>query len=70
MGWGDFPDIPTNTEGAAVPRLSSSFLLILQIVLSSGATKFNVNEEITNCPPIPPLSRQFALSENGVLILA
>ena len=28
-GWGggDFPDIPTNTEGAALPRLSSSFLL-------------------------------------------
>ena len=45
-GWGggDFPDIPTNTEGAAVPRLSSSFLLILQIVLSSVATEFNVNE--------------------------
>lgn len=46
VGWvgGDFPDIPTNTEGAAVPRLSSSFLLILQIVLSSVATEFNVNE--------------------------
>ena len=65
-GWGgkDFPDIPTNTEGAARPRPSSSFLLILPIVLSSGATEFNVNEEITNCLPIPPLSRQFALSEN------
>ena len=44
VGFGDFPDIPTNTEGAAVPRLSSSFLLILQIVLSSVATEFNVNE--------------------------
>ena len=48
VGWvgggGDFPDIPTNTEGAAGPRLSSSFLLILQIVLSSVATEFNVNE--------------------------
>ena len=67
VGWGegsDFPDIPTNTEGAAVPRLSSSFLLILPIVLSSGATEFNVNKEITNYPPIPPLSRKFALSEN------
>ena len=62
MGWGggggDFPDIPTNTEGAALPRL-----FILPIVLSSGATEFNVNEEFTNCPPIPPLSQQFALSE-------
>jgi len=62
-GGGDFPDIPTNTERAAVPRLSSSFLLILPIVLSSGATEFNVNEEITNCQPIPPLSQQFAPSE-------
>ena len=26
-GGGDFPDIPTNTEGAALPRLYSSFLL-------------------------------------------
>ena len=26
-GGGDFPDIPTNTEEAAVPRLSRSFLL-------------------------------------------